>query len=380
LREGLDDAEGHDLALRVVERVDAAQIVHVPRVLCHAGDAVDRGGGESSRRAVSEHLARVGIAADVVQAPEAPAGMQRVRFAVPDPQPQVSIVIPTRDRADLLRACVEAILTRTTYAHYGIVIVDNGSTEESMRELLDQYRAKGITVIRDDAEFNYSALNNRAVAATSAEYVCLLNNDIEVLTPGWLEEMVSMAARPDVGAVGARLWYPDRRVQHAGLVLGIAGIVGYAHKLLLAGEPGYACRAILHQSFSALTAACLLVRKSVYEGVGGLDERLAVAFNDVDFCLRLREAGYRHVWTPYAEMIHTESSSRGPESTPEKARRLQEEIDLFRSRWGAKLQADPAYSPNLTLDAEDFSLAWPPRIEDSPIIGTAMTNTPRTEP
>lgn len=369
MREGFEGSEDYDLALRVAERTDGGPAIHVPRVLYHqrepegAGDPprpVDL--GASSRKAVADHLRRVGMSGEVLPAPGARPGMNRVRFAVPEPAPAVTIVIPTRDRADLLETCVDSILSLTTYGNYQVIIVDNGSRDGATRDLLARYSSRGLTVLRDDSGFNFSAINNRAIARASSEFVCLMNNDIEILTPEWLEEMIGMAARPGVGAVGARLWFPNRQLQHGGLILGIAGFAGYSHKFLPAGEPGYACRAILHQSFSAVTAACLLVRKSVFDEVGGLDERIPVAFDDVDFCLRLREAGYRNVWTPYAEMIHDESSSRGPETTPENAARLRGEMEFMRIRWGRSLFTDPCYSPNLSLESEDFSLAWPPRI------------------
>jgi GT2 family glycosyltransferase len=189
-----------------------------------------------------------------------------------------------------------------------------------------------------------------------------MNNDIEILTPDWLEEMVSFACREDVGCVGARLWYPDGRLQHGGCVIGVGGIAGHSHKYLARGQVGYFARAVLHQSFSAVTAACLLVRRAVFEQMGGLDEQLVVAFNDVDFCLRVQAAGYRNVWTPYAEMNHHESASRGEEDSPEKIARFKKEIDCMKARWGDYLLHDPAYSYNLTLDGEDFSYAWPPRV------------------
>jgi GT2 family glycosyltransferase len=292
-----------------------------------------------------------------------------VRFVMKAPRPAVTIVIPTRDRADLLEACVESVLSSTTYGNFRVMIVDNGSQDPAACELLARYRARGIAVSRDEAEFNFSALNNRAIAQVSTELVCLLNNDVRIVTPEWLEEMAGIATRPGVGAVGARLWFPSGTLQHAGLVLGIAGFAGYAHKNLPRGEGGYASRAVLQQDFSAVTAACLLVRKRIYDEVGGLDESLSVAFNDVDFCLRLRAAGYRNAWTPYAELIHDESASRGGESTPEKVERLGGEMRLLRKRWGKALYEDPCYSPNLTLDREDFSLAWPPRIAGLPIVG-----------
>ena len=363
MREGFEGAEAYDTVLRVMDRIGAARVRHVPRVLAHARKSEPpETRAESSRRAVAEHLARTGVAGEVMPAPGGQPGMQRVRFPLPDPAPTVTIVIPTRDRPDLLRTCIASIIGRTEYQGWRILVMDNGSKEQETLDLFEHYRGLGVEIIRDESEFNYSALNNRAVAAATTDFVCLMNNDIEVLASHWLEEMVSMAARPGVGAVGARLWYPDFRLQHAGLVIGIAGLAGYPHKLLPQGEPGYACRAILHQSFSAVTAACLVVRRSIYEEVGGLDEQLPVAFNDLDFCLRLLEAGYRNVWTPYAELVHHESASRGSDFAPDKVLRLAKDIAFIRRRWGDRLFSDPAYSPNLTLDAEDFALAWPPRV------------------
>ena len=220
-----------------------------------------------------------------------------------------------------------------------------------------------VRVIRDESEFNFSRLNNIGVRGANGDFVCLMNNDIEILTPDWLEEMLSFAQHPDVGCVGAKLWYPNGTLQHGGVLIGIGGVANHAHYKQHKGAAGYFGRAILHQSFSAVTGACLLVRKKVYEEVHGLDEQLAVAFNDVDFCLRVRELGYRNVWTPYAEMIHHESLSRGGDETPERRQRFVGEVNFMISRWGKKLCTDPAYNPNLTFDYEDFSLAWPPRVE-----------------
>jgi GT2 family glycosyltransferase len=293
----------------------------------------------------------------VEPAPEAP-GLLRVRFPLPEPAPLVSIVIATRERAEMLARCLESI-GRSTYPHRELIIVDNGSRSAAALSLLEAQRAAGARVLRDESPFNFSALNNRAVREARGEFVCLLNNDIEMLTPGGLEEMVSFAAQPGVGAVGARLWYPDGRLQHGGVILGLAG--DHAHRGSRRGDGGYFWRAVLHQSLSAVTGACLMVRKSAYEEVGGLDERLAVSFNDVDFCLRLRAAGYRNVWTPYAEATHLESASRpGPRSADEE-RRLAGETKLMEERWGALLSDDPAYSPNLSLDGPGFTPAWPPR-------------------
>jgi GT2 family glycosyltransferase len=350
----LPGASDHELAVRAFERLRPDEIVHIPRVLYHRRGEP----GVASRAAVQGHLGRRGVLAIVEDAPEA-SGMLRVRFPTPEPAPLVSIVIATRERADLLARCLQS-LARSTYPNREVIVVDNGSSSAEALSLLERQRAAGVRVLRDEAPFNFSALNNRAVREARGEFVCLLNNDVELLTPGWLEEMLSFAAQPGVGAVGARLWYPDGRVQHGGVILGLAG--EHAHRGLRRGDGGYFSRAVLHQCFSAVTGACLLVRKSAYEEVGGLDERLAVSFNDVDFCLRLRAAGYRNVWTPYAEATHLESASRPGARTAHEERRLARETKLMEERWGALLFDDPAYSPNLSLDGPGFTPAWPPRV------------------
>jgi glycosyltransferase involved in cell wall biosynthesis/LmbE family N-acetylglucosaminyl deacetylase len=372
-REGFEGAQDYDLVLRVIEKLQPDQVIHIPRVLYHwraiAGSTALAEGEKkyaagAGRKAVEEHLKRTGLAAEVMPAPEA-SSHNRIRFFCPSPQPLVSIIIPTRDRADLLGMCLDSLIQRTTYSNYEIIIIDNGSVEDATQQLFDRQPKDRVTILRDESPFNFSVLNNKAARAARGELLCLMNNDIEILTPDWLEEMVSFAARQDIGCVGARLWYPDGRLQHGGCVVGLGGVCGHSHKYLRQGDPGYFYRAVLHQSFSAVTAACLLVRRSVFEEVDGLDEQLGVAFNDVDFCLRVHDAGYRNVWTPYAEMNHHESASRGAEDTPAKRERFLSEIRFFQSHWGKKLLNDSAYSPNLTLDYEDFSYAWPPRI--SPI-------------
>jgi GT2 family glycosyltransferase len=270
----------------------------------------------------------------------------------------VSIIIPTRDHANILAVCLESILKKTSYTHFEIIVVDNGSVEKETQQLLASQPQDKVRVVRDDQPFNYSRINNVAVQVAKGNVICLMNNDIEVLTPDWLEEMLSFALQSDIGCVGARLWYPSGVLQHGGVVLGIGGIAGHSHKYLSRGQSGYFGRAVLHQSFSAVTAACLIIRRELWDEVEGLDESFAVAFNDVDFCMRVRAAGYRNVWTPYAEMIHHESLSRGQEDNPEKTARFQSEIQRMNQRWGAALHKDPAYSPNLTHDHEDFSMRW----------------------
>jgi GT2 family glycosyltransferase len=216
--------------------------------------------------------------------------------------------------------------------------------------------------LHDDRIFNFSALNNVAAKEAQGEFLVLLNNDVEIISPDWLSEMISIASQPGVGAVGARLWYPNGTLQHGGVILGIGGVAGHSHKHLPRQYPGYCSRASLAQSFSAVTAACMIIRKEIYEKCGGLDEvNLQVAFNDVDFCLRVREAGYRNVWTPFVELYHHESATRGYENTAAKLARFEREARYMKKRWGDLLLQDPAYSPNLTLDHEDFSLSWPPR-------------------
>lgn len=370
-RAGFEGAQDYDLALRMIERVPAEQIIHVPYVLYHWraiagstawGEDEKDYAADAGRKAVAEHLARRGLVAEVMPAQEA-ASLNRVRFACPAPQPMVSIIIPTRDRAELLGMCLDSLVRRSTYANYEVIIVDNGSTEAATAELFARLPKDRFRVVRDDTPFNFSGLNNRAAKLARGELLCLMNNDIEILTPEWLEEMVSFACQAEIGCVGARLWYPDGRLQHGGVILGLGGVAGHAHKYLPKGDLGYFRRAVLHQSLSAVTAACLLVRREVFEEMGGIEEQLAVAFNDIDFCLRVGQAGYRNVWTPYAEMVHHESASRGQENTAAKQARFAAEVAFVQARWGRALLEDPAYSPNLTLDSEDFAYAWPPRVD-----------------
>ena len=367
-RVGFDGAQDHDLLLRASERLTAAQIVHIPQVLYHwrmlpgsTAQAVSEkpAGWEGGRRAIREHLARRGIAAVVEAAPEASI-YYRVRWPLPVALPKVSILIPTRDGGEMLAGCLRSLRTQTTYGNYEVIVIDNGSREADTLALLQAEEAAGrLRVLRIDEPFNFSRLNNRAVEAAQGEFIVLMNDDIEIITPGWLEEMLGPAQLPEVGCVGARLWYPDERMQHGGCIFAL-GIAGHAHRFLPRGEVGYHYRAVLQQEFAALTGACLLVRKSLFARIGGLDETLAVAFNDIDFCLRLGQKGYRHVWTPYAEMIHHESATRGQEDAPEKKQRFAREIALMQARWGLPHRRDPASNRNLSGDREDFSLAFPP--------------------
>ena len=369
-RVGMEGSQDWDLVLRCMERVEPGQIKHIPRVLYHwrvHSESTARSmsakpyAAIAGERALNEHFQRTGVHAT---AEHLDFGY-RVRYALPDVLPLVSVIIPTRNALRLTRQCVESILSKTTYSNYEIIIVDNGSDDPATLAWFKQIAAEkpNVRVLRDDRDFNYSALNNGAVPSANGELLALVNNDIEVITPDWLSEMVSLAVQPGVGAVGARLWYPNRTLQHAGVILGIGGIAAHAHRGMPVGREGYAGRAALIQSFSAVTAACLVIQKQHYLAVGGLDEvNLKESFNDIDFCLRLREAGLRNVWTPYAELFHYESATRSKNMSPKRQAQFQEESAYMHKRWGALIQNDPAYSPNLMLAREDFSYAWPPRV------------------
>ena len=308
---------------------------------------------------MQEHLKRTGVAGTVV--PSHGVYLQ-TKYALPNERPMVSIIIPTRDQASALKKCVHSIFEKTDYPAYELIVLDNESYHSDASEFLAELKKRdGVRVERIDDAFNYSRLNNRGVELSRGSFVALLNNDVEVLHADWLTEMVSRAMQPKVAMVGARLWYPNGMIQHGGVILGAGGIAGHAHAGLRRGEPGYFARAHLAQDVSAVTTACALVKREVYLEVGGFDENLAVTFNDVDFCLRLREAGYRIVWTPYAELIHHESASRGFDNSAPKQVRFLAEVDHMKSKWGDILQHDPFYNPNLSLDEDLFTLAFPPR-------------------
>ena len=366
-RLGLEGSQDYDLVLRCMERIRPDQIHHIPKVLYHWRVHADSTASSNDAkpyaqiagaRALNEHFQRTGVKGHV----ETLGHGYRAHYDLPDSPPLVSLIIPTRNAVSLVRQCIESIVSLTTYRNYEIVIVDNGSNELEAIQYFEELAAKpGFKVIRDDGEFNYSALNNKAVAQSSGSIIGLVNNDIEVISPEWLSEMVSIALQPGVGAVGAKLWYPDDTLQHGGVILGVGGVASHAHKHLARGHKGYFGRADLIQSFSAVTAACLVISRANYEVVHGLDEiNLKIAFNDVDFCLRLRELGLRNVWTPYAELFHHESATRGEDVLPEKRQRFASEVAYMKKRWGDLIERDPAYHPNLTLTSDDFSMAWPP--------------------
>lgn len=370
-RVGLEGSQDWDLALRLVRTMQPAEVVHIPEVLYHwraiAGSTA-RAVGEknytvtAAERALRDHFAALGVA---VELKAVPGDHWRIVRAVPSPAPLVSLLIPTRDRLALTRTCVESILAKTSYPNFEIVIVDNESVEPATLEWFAAVSARDarVRVLRYAAPFNYSAINNFAVAHARGEIVGLLNNDLEAIHADWLDEMVAQAVRPEIGCVGAKLLYPDGTLQHAGIILGLGGVANHAFYRHPGHTDGYKNRARLAQNYSAVTGACLLVRKALYEQVGGLNERdLAIAFNDVDFCLKVRAAGYLNLWTPFAELYHHESASRGTEDTPEKQARFAREVAYMQRAWGAELGSDPAYNPNFSLEIEGFKYACPPRI------------------
>jgi len=365
-RKGLEGSQDHDLALRVCAHTEPDRIVHIPRILYHwrvspgstamtsnAKDYTSRAG----LRAVADHLARSspGATVELGRLPNT----YRVRWPLPDPLPLVSLMIPTRDRVDLLAPCVDAILSRTRYSRLEVLILDNGTRcEETLAYLAEIGKGDSrVRILAWNHRFNYSGINNFGAYHARGDVLGLVNNDIEPINEEWLEEMVRHVVRPDIGCVGAKLYYPNDTIQHAGVVLGIGGVAGHAHKYFSRHANGYFSRLALAQNYSAVTGACLLIRKALYRQVGGLNARdLPIAFNDVDLCLKVREAGYRNVWTPDAELYHHESESRGADDNASKRARAIGEVLYMRHTWGEQLDRDPAYNPNLTLVHEDFSL------------------------
>lgn len=360
---GEEETSPYDLLLRAGERLGEDEVVHVPRVLLHrapdAGKATDDARDLTTVRA---HLERKDIVADVMSTRP---GCRRVKYALPENPPKVSIVVPTRDALELLRRCVDSLLEKTAYPRFEVLVVDNQSRDVAT---LDYFKTlsshRKVRVLRYDRPFNYSAINNFAVREARGELVCLLNNDTEVISPGWLEEMVGQLLQDKVGVVGAKLYYPDGRVQHAGDTVGPGGCANHLHSLIAHDDPGYCNRAVVAQELSAVTAACLLTKKELFERLGGLDEQhLPVAFNDVDYCLRVREAGYKVVWTPHAELYHHESVSRGKDKTLRRRLRAWREVKYMRRRWQAELRNDPFYNPNFSYERPDFVLGAVSRLK-----------------
>ncbi|MCE3026003.1 glycosyltransferase family 2 protein [Salinicola sp. DM10] len=348
----------HRLLLAVSRSVPAASIHHVPFVVHHKTPetpAVSARRAERSCQAVADHLQRLDSHATVEIAGD---DIVRIGWAVPEPEPLVSLLIPTRDRVEILKPCVDTLLAITRYPNYEVIILDNESSCPETLAYMEAIQADTrVRVLRWNEPFNYSAINNFGARHARGSIIGLVNNDIEPINPEWLTEMVAHACRPEIGCVGAKLYYPDGTVQHGGVILGLGGVAGHAHRFFPRAHPGYQNRLNLVQNLSAVTAACLLLRREVFDAVQGLNEtELTVAYNDVDLCLKVREQGYRNLWTPFAELYHHESISRGADDNPVKQARAKREVDYMRQRWREALQQDPAYNPNLTLSYEDFSL------------------------
>ena len=367
LRLGIDGAQDWDLALRVAEHAGRERIVRVPHVLYHwraipgstAAAAFEKPALVAAQEdVIAAALARRGERAAVMQT----SGGWRIAYALPDPAPLVSIVIPTRDRVQLLRACVQSIAARTDYPSYEIVIVDNDSRDaEACRYLDGLERSGSARIVRYPQAFNYSALCNVGVRAARGAMIALVNNDIEVVTREWLRELVSLAARPGAGLAGATLFYPDGTLQHAGVILGLNGVADRPWIGTPRGFAGPYGRARAVREVSAMITACAVVARERYLAAGGMDESLAVSCNDLDLCLRLSRIGLHHVVSPFAELVHHESASRGYEDDPANAAIARAEEAHFLAQWQAAVTEDPLYNPNLTLHGRAYDLARPPR-------------------
>ena len=365
LRSEFDGAQDYDFVLRCVEAVKDEEICHIPKILyhwrCHEDSTAENPESklyafEAGRRAVQAHYERTGIHAEVFKGEY--LGLYRTKF-IRDHDPLISIIIPNKDHIDDLKRCMESIEQKSTYKNYEYIIVENNSTDSATFEYYKKLEAENpkVRMVYWDGVFNYSAINNYGASFAKGEYLLLLNNDTEIINPDCLEELLGYCMRKDVGAVGARLYYEDDTIQHAGVVIGFGGIAGHCFVQQKRGTTGYCHRIICAQDYSAVTAACMMVKKSAFDAVGGLSEELAVAFNDIDFCMKLRKEGYLIVYNPYAELYHYESKSRGLEDTPEKVARFNKEIATFEKKWPEILEnGDPYYNPNLTLKSQDFSL------------------------
>lgn len=362
-RSEYDGSQDYDLILRLTEK--AKKVFHIRKILyywrAHKNSVAQDVGAKpytvtAAKKALAAHLERCGLNGEVLDS-SVPT-TYHIKYEI-DGNPIISVIIPNKDHTDDLEVCLKSLYEKSSYKNFEVIIVENNSTEKETFEYYEVLSQKhsNIKIVTWEGNFNYSAINNFGVNYAKGEYILLLNNDVEILNDNCLEEMLMFAQRKDVGAVGAKLYYSDDTVQHAGVILGLGGTAGHAHKHFNRTHPGYMARASIAQNLSACTAACLMMRRDVFDEVGGLDESFEVAFNDVDLCMKIREKGYLVVFTPYAELYHYESKSRGNDSTPEKLERFRGEIDRFKSKWQKQLDdGDPYYNPNLTLTRDDFSL------------------------
>ena len=360
-RPEFNGAQDYDLILRCTEQ--AKQIVHIPKILyhwrVHKASTADNPASkmyafDAGKRAIEEHLIRCRTKGTVQHTKD--LGFYRVKYEICG-EPLVSIIIPNKDQSEALKKCLDSIREKTSYRNYEIIIVENNSEEPETFAFYKKIAGEKIKIVTWEGEFNYSAINNFGVRHARGDYLLLLNNDVEIINGDWLTEMLSHCQRKEVGIVGTKLYYPDNTIQHAGIIIGIGGVAGSVFVGLPRAFSGYLHKASIQLDLSAVTAACMLVKRSVFEQVGGLEEKLKVAFNDVDFCLRVREKGYLVVYDPYAELYHYESKTRGAEDTKEKIRRFQTEIEYMRSHWiGLLKKGDPYYNCNLSLTKWDYSL------------------------
>ena len=362
LRPEYNGAQDYDYIFRCTEM--AGKIVHIPRVLyhwrVHSASTADNPASklyayEAGKKAIEGNLARCGEEGTVTLRSD--YGFYDVDYKLRG-TPLVSILIPNKDQADTLRTCLESIKKKCMYPSYEILIIENNSTEEATFSYYKELEAQGIRVLKYPKQgFNYSAINNFAVREARGEYLLFLNNDVEIITPSWMEEMLQICQQDGVGITGAKLYYPDDTIQHAGVVVGLGGVAAHVLCKLPRDAEGYMGRLRCVQEISAVTAACMMVKTSVFKAVGGFDEELKVAFNDIDLCMKVRKYGVKIVFTPYAELYHYESKSRGMEDTPEKQLRFSREVNCFRRKWERELlKGDPYYNPNLTLNNTDCSL------------------------
>ena len=367
-RSQFDGSQDHDMILRLTAK--AKHIVHIPRILyywrSHKGSVASSIDAKTyainaAKGAVADRLTRLGYKNFEIESTRAFATIFRIKYELTS-HPLVSIIIPNKDHVDDLSRCVESIINLSTYDNYEIVIVENNSETAEIRTYYEEIsRHPRVQVVEYKGDFNYSKINNFGVQYAKGEYLLLLNNDTEVITPDWMEELLMYAMRKDVGVVGAKLYYPDKTIQHAGIVIGLGAhrTAGHTHYRIPEANVGYMGRLCYAQDVTAVTGACMMVSKALYEELGGLDESFTVALNDVDFCLRVREMGLLNIFTPFAELYHYESKSRGSDKKDERALRYQQESDRFRVKWADALaKGDPYYNPNFSLDHSDFTVNW----------------------
>ena len=363
-RAGYEGSQDYDLVLRFTEKTD--RVFHIPKILYHWRIHPQSASGQSDQKpyaaiaaekAIADALNRRGEPGKVVQAANL-IGHFIVRYDLTS-HPKVSIIIPTRDLGAVLDNCLTSIFEKSQYQNYEIVLIDNGSVEENTFAIIKKWQKKEPERFRCcelDIPFNYSKINNYAVQQATGDYLLFLNNDTEVIVPDWIEAMLEQAQRPSVGAVGALLLYPDDTIQHAGVVIGLGGVAGHSHYFLPANTPGYFGRAMTVNNYLAVTAACLMCRREVFEKVNGFEEALSVAFNDVDLCLKIFDAGYNNVYLPHVVLYHHESKSRGVEDTPEKQSRFLQEISFMQEKWIKYIEHDPCYNQNLTLGIPGYQI------------------------